>query len=75
MGNFIDDLLMALSEEDRKRVDDHLMGLYQDPTALTRRGFDPDNYSYDLLRLTAYDEIIRNDTSRFRKFSGLDKRD
>jgi hypothetical protein len=68
MANFIDDLISKLSEEDQKRLDAHLMGICQSSTSLISRGFDPDDYSLDMVRLIAYQEEIEHDFSRLKKY-------
>jgi len=72
MGNFIDDLFSKLSEEERQKVEAHVMAILESDTELAHRGFDPDDYNSDMVRRTAYDEIINHDMSRLREY-WLDK--
>lgn len=72
MGDFIDDKVLALSEEDRKKVYSHLMDILESDTELMHRGFNPESYSPRMVILTAYQEVIEHDMSRLREY-WLDK--
>jgi len=65
---FIDDKMKALSEEDKKKVNSHLMDILESDTELVHRGFDPEDYSPDMVRLTAYQEVIEHDNSRLKEY-------
>lgn len=68
MGNFIDDKMNALSKEDREKVESHLMDILESDLELIHRGFNPEIYSLDMVRLTAYQEIIEHDSSRLKDY-------
>jgi hypothetical protein len=68
MGDFIDDKVIALSEEDREKVRTHLMAILESDTELEHRGFDPHSYSPRMVLLTAYQEVIEHDSSRLREY-------
>lgn len=68
MGDFIDDKLLALSEEDITKVRTHLSAILESDTELEHRGFNPHSYSPKMVLLTAYQEVIEHDSSRLKEY-------
>jgi hypothetical protein len=65
---YIDDMFNALPQEQRQKVEAQVMAILESDTELLHRGFDPSNYSHDLVRRTAYEEVINHDMSRLREY-------
>ena len=64
MTNFIDDKIKALSSEEREKFGETLQAVLEDDEWLNFRGFDNDNYIFDMVRLTLYREMYEKDFSK-----------
>ena len=64
---FIDDKINSLSPEEMKRFGETLQGVLEDDEWLSLRGFDNNNYSSDMVRLTLYREMYEKDFSRLNR--------